>query len=313
MHVVKTMLKIAPQETNLPPPKTVAHVTIRVSDMERSLKFYTAMGFEPIGPREGGLQFLQFNPSNNGTWESLILLKEDKDMPRRGKCTDAGMTRLSFLRYNIERDCEVLKARHGIEPIGPLTVDKTDGSGTKLYVFQDPDGFILYWAEIPSFILNLILWWSKKKVPAAFHWTINVSDYKHANSFFENFGFKTMSDQNKDQVLNDLLAAFNIDPVSTVIEWIRLCYLPKGGIVATIMEWVTPKSVVNKASVSNSMTLSVVDVKAELEKAKLAGLIVDGAPTYETLPIYGNVLVGKAYLEKENCPIEFCCFSNQEP
>eukprot|EP00957_Ditylum_brightwellii_P137132 10455879-Ditylum_brightwellii.AAC.1 len=53
-------------------------------------------------------------------------------MPKRGKCTDAGMTRLAFLRYNIERDCEELKARHGIEPMGPLAVDKTDGSGTKI-------------------------------------------------------------------------------------------------------------------------------------------------------------------------------------
>lgn len=65
------------------------------------------------------------------------------------------MTRLLFLQYNIKCDCKELKAQNRIKPIGPLAVDKTDGSRTKIYIFQDPDGFVLYWAEIPSHILKL--------------------------------------------------------------------------------------------------------------------------------------------------------------
>lgn len=80
------------------------------------------------------------------------------------------------------------------------------------------------------------------------------------------------------------------------------------------MEWVTSNSVVKEAPGSNSMILGVFNMRAEIEKAKLAGLTIDGALTHETqLLIYSKFLVGKADLEKDNCPIKFCCFSNQEP
>merc|ERR1712003_63303 len=109
------------------------------------------------------------------------------------------------------------------------------GPKTKIASYQDPDGFIVYFVEFSSVFLNLYLWWNKKKIPFVFHWTINVGDSKQAMSYFEHqLGFKTMSDQNKDQVMEDLLPAFRLEASSTVIEWIRLCVPPKGGIVATI-------------------------------------------------------------------------------
>jgi len=284
--------------------------------MERSLEFYETLGFETFGPREGNYQFVHFNPSNNGTWESLVLLEEDPSMPERGACHHQGMTRLCLFTNDMDKALGEIQTKNpNLEPYAPMCETKT-GQKIRDVAFRDPDGFIVYFVEISSVFMNLYCWWTKKKLPCLFHWTLNVGDSKHAMSYFENkLGFSTMSDQNKDQVLEDLLPAFRLEPSTTVIEWIRLCNLPKGGVIATIMEWVSPKSLVNETSASNAMTLSVTDVQKELDKAKEAGLVVldSDKPAYRKLPVYGEVLVGKAYLEKDNCPIEYCCFSNQKP
>ena len=310
-HVLKSFFKYTLQGPNLPPVGSVSHVTISVCDLESSLKFYKAMGFEPIGPKENSSQFIQLNPSNNGDYESLVLLQENKNMPKRGECSDAGMTRLCIYSSDWKKQVAQLKSEN-IIPIAP----PANGRVANIAAFRDPDGFVVYiiqFVGVLGHIVNLSTWWKKKKTPCLFHWTINVSDYKATNRVLENFQFKTMSDQDSTQVENDLLPAFNKCPKTTVIEWIRLSVPSKGGIIATTMQWVNPKSVVNDASVSNSMTLSVSDVVGALKKAKELGCHVVDEPSYQKLPIYGDVFTGTAFLEKGNCPIHFCCFSNHKP
>ena len=144
--------------------------------------------------------------------------------------------------------------------------------------------------------------------------TVNVTDHKIVLPMLESLGFQTSFEQNKDQIANDLLPAFLLEPDTTVIEKIRHCAYAKGGIMPCVMDWTNPKTVVNPSSMTNSMTISVSDVESSLLKAKNLGIhIKDMKPEYRLLPIYGNVLVGRAYLEENSCPIDFCCFMNQKP
>lgn len=312
-HTVKSLIALHPQGPKLPPVGSVSHVTIRVRDLKSSIPFYEAFGCETFGPMEHGMQFLHLNPSNNGNHESLILLKEDKDMPKRGNSFDAGMTRLAIYTQKLDEEVQKLETDFGIKPMGPVAFD----SNAKIAAFKDPDGFVVYLFQVSGAMgvfMNLNVWWRKVKTPCLFHWTVNVSNYKAANKFFEAFRFKTLSDQNKDQVINGLLPSFNMCPRTTEIEWIRLCLPSQGGIIATIMQWVNPKSVTNESSSSNSMTFSVSNVEAALEKARELGCHVDQMkPSYEKLPLFGEVCTGTAMLEEGNCPIQFCCFSNHNP
>ncbi|CAB9497302.1 Short-chain dehydrogenase/reductase family 9C member 7 [Seminavis robusta] len=255
VHTIKrSVLTIHPLLPELPPAGAVAHVTITCRDLQKSLTFYKALGFETLGPEEHGCQFLQFNPAKNGKWESRFLLKEDKNMPERQACSDAGMTRICMLTNSVDAHMKELE-KHGIKPIAsPAT-----SGGMKLVVYKDPDGFAVYFDEIGGLIGAIIgaqLWWNKRPYPFAFHWSMNVTDHKKILPMFEEMGFKTMSDQNKDQVVNGLLPAFNIDADTTVIDWIRLCSHPKDGIVTTIMNCTNPRSSINEASANNAMTIS---------------------------------------------------------
>ena len=65
--------------------------------------------------------FLQLNPSNNGDYESLILLKEDKDIPKQGEWYDGGMTRLCIFTQKLDEQVEELKENFDINPMGPVT------------------------------------------------------------------------------------------------------------------------------------------------------------------------------------------------
>ncbi|CAB9498090.1 Short-chain dehydrogenase/reductase family 9C member 7 [Seminavis robusta] len=312
VHTLKrSALTIHPLLPEIPPAGAVAHVTITCRDLRKSLIFYKALGFETLGPAEHGCQFLQFNPAKNGKWESRFLLKEDKDMPERQACSDAGMTRICMLTNSVDAHMKELE-KHGIKPIASPAIS----DGMKLVVYNDPDGFTVYFDEIGGLLGAIIgaqLWWKKRPYPFAFHWSMNVTDHKKILPMFEEMGFKTMSDQNKDQVLNGLLPAFNIDPGTTVIDWIRLCSHPKGGIVTTIMNWTNPRSSINEASANNAMTISVTNVTEALAKAKKMGMYVEeDKPTYREIPIYGNVQIATAYLEKGSCPVEFCCFTNRK-
>ena len=56
----------------------------------------------------------------------------------------------------------------------------------------------------------------------------------------EGIGFKSMSDQNSNQVGEGLLPAFGLKREDTIIEHIRLSTLPDDHFVATTMEWVKP-------------------------------------------------------------------------
>jgi NAD(P)-dependent dehydrogenase (short-subunit alcohol dehydrogenase family)/catechol 2,3-dioxygenase-like lactoylglutathione lyase family enzyme len=303
-----TFLTMAPIEQSLPPTGIISHVTIRVKSIEKSLSFYTALGLEPVDKIVDGKQFLQQGASKS-KWSTMVLLVEDVTMAKRGKSSDAGMTRLCIYSKGMYEDVKRLSDL-GMDPIAPVAVSK---GGAKIAAFYDPDNFVVYLIQFSGMIgFRSLLDLKNRDGPYLFHWTINVSDAKVAMPIFEALGFKTLSDQNKDQVIYDLLPAFNVDPETTIIDHIRLCKKPGDTMVATLMEWVTPKSSKGGAELLNSMTISVTDVYAALEEAKDAGMTITQQPEYRCMPVYGEVLVGIAVVEESSNPIEFCSFTNKK-
>lgn len=138
-----------------------------------------------------------------------------------------------------------------------------------------------------------------------------MMDAKVGLAVFDALGFKSLSDQNKDQVRNRLLPAFGMDPVTSVINHIRLCSLPKDLFVVTIMEWITPISLNKTARMMNSLTISVPDVNSALQKAEKAGMVITQRLTKAVLPVFGEVMVGTALVEEGcNC-VTFCCFDSK--
>ena len=57
---------------------------------------------------------------------------------------------------------------------------------------------------------------------------------------FKKMGFQTFNDQNSNQVANDLLPAFNIDPDTTEIKHIRIYERKDDMFLATLMQWIQP-------------------------------------------------------------------------
>jgi len=292
-------------QVTAPPTNKICHATIVVSNLQTSINFYEKFGFSKVGESLEGKQFLKGGECS--VWKPLILLVEDPTMPPREECYEIGQTRLSLYSADVAKDVEDLKAK-GIEVSYPVT---QDGQAI-LAVYKDPDGFIIYIAQFKS-ILGLFCRFLRYKYkitnPSTFHWTLNIEDSSKVNAMFEKLGFKPMSDQNKDQIQDDLLPAFGLEKESTVFEHIRLATLPEDNFVLTTMEWVAPKSTKNGQELLNRVSICVENVSDAVQKAKDAGMIVsEDAIKTVTLPLYGEVEVGTVYVEEGSNPIEFVAF-----
>lgn len=318
---IKFLLSFSPQGPPLPPTNTIAHVTIRVRSLELALPFYQALGFECVGGASvQHAQLLQYHATADKAkkWNTLLMLQQDKDMPMREKSSSAGYTGLCICCLSVEAMVETVENK-GYRAMAPTAVDEQKKSHTKLAAFSDPDGFVVTFIEfggIMGLVLRAQCWWNRRPPPFLFSVTVNVTDHVPIFPMFEHcLGMTTLGEQNTNQVAQNLLSALQMDPAATVIERIRYCVHPKGGIVACIMNWTTPPSKVDLASATNSITISVSNVQEALKTAQEVGMCVKdgGTPEYRTLPVYGTVLVGTAFLEEQSCPIEFCCFTNQKP
>ena len=288
-----------------PPANKISHITITVQNLEESFEFYEKFGFEAVGEAEGNKQFLKSGAHR--LWKPLLLLVEDPNMPERGKCHEIGQTRLCLYTTNIKSDVEALKSK-GLEVCYPYAGTFVADVAT----YRSPDGFIVYMIQF-NYLLGLICrgfkWYNKIGGPNTFHWTVNVGDSAKVNKMFEAIGFKSISNQNKDQVAEGLLPAFGLTGDNTTIEHIRMQSLPSDHFVVTAMEWVEPKSIKNGQELLNKLSISVDNVEEAMQKAKDVGMIVEeGAIQTTTLPYYGEVEVGTAYLEEGSNPIEFVAF-----
>jgi len=307
---MKAMFTMSPvqNEDLLPPSNIISHVTIAVRNIEKSLPFYEAFGFQKWGETQHGQLFLKAG-LNNGKWQPRVLLKENPALEYRGKSYDAGMTRLCIYSVHHAKDVDGLKEL-GLQPMGPTAQDDNAYDTA----FMDPDGFVVYLVQLKGLLgkfVRFMLWRKNQQSPSLFHWSINVtSSIKHVMKGFEALGFETFSDQDSTQVMNALLAAFNICTETTEIEHIRMCNLPDDTLCATLMQWNHPKTEKTGSELTNSMTMSVDDVEYVLKVAKDAGFTIK-APETRELPMFGKMRIGTIYVEPGSSPIEVCCFSHK--
>ena len=287
-----------------PPVNKISHVSIRVTNLQKALEFYQQFGFKVVGQAFGGQQFLK--SGEHTCWKPLLLLVEDPGMQPRQNSYDIGMTRLCLYTENVDKDVQDLSAR-GLEPMYPIANDTL----AKIAAYKDPDNFVIYIIQFKH-VIGLICKYFRYKYdityPWMFHWTINVKDSTKVNAMFEKIGFKPLSDQNKNQVGEGLLPAFGLKGEDTVIEHIRLANLPNDHFEATTMEWVRPESKKTGHELSNSMCISVDNVELALKEAKDAGMLIQGKTRKTTLPFYGEVQVGTAFLEENSNRVDFIAF-----
>ena len=129
----------------------VGHIGVQVTDMDRSLEFYTEIlgltltGRWPMG-EEGAMAFLRFTDMHH----DIVLFthpKQEEDTNRH-----IGYNGLQHIAMEVENRDEWLKAladlkRKGVEIVsGPLVHGPESqpwnigGSGTRSFYFLDPDG-----------------------------------------------------------------------------------------------------------------------------------------------------------------------------
>lgn len=143
--------------------------------------------------------------------------------------------------------------------------------------------------------------------PFPFHWMVNAANAKHVVSIFEKLGFTFDTKKSMELVSNELSRAYGMGSKEVSLERVYVCGLPNDRVKTAVIESVAEKT---NVELMNSMTVSVDDVEASLDLARKAGMTTKEAQ-YRRLPIFGNVLVGTAYVEPDSGPVEFCCFTNR--
>lgn len=287
-----------------PPNNVISHLTIIVSNLEKSIDWYTKFGFKCIGDTINRKQFLK--GGKHSKWQPLILLKEDKNMSKRGKLAAAGMTRLSLYTTTIDNDIEDLSNK-GIEPMA-----KPADTWGKLAAYKDPDGFIVYLLKFGFPLYPIFL---KKRVcnrvtnPQVFTWNFNTTNFEVFIKHIEKLGFSKIfyecGHEHKNKVTYSMLTAFGLSETETIIKIAKISSLPFDNFNLTLIEWTNPKTEHKGAEKLNTMSISVKDVHSEMERLKDEGLNTLSIKK-AILPIYGEIEVGSVNVD--GTIVELCQF-----
>ena len=116
--------------------KKLGHLTYQVTDVERTVRFWTqVMGFEEVERNEGGIVFLRFGPDHH----SIAIAKGKAK--RRASSEEALNT--GHLALEVEDTDVLLATRDFLEENGiPVVFQGRKGPGCNISLhFMDPDGY----------------------------------------------------------------------------------------------------------------------------------------------------------------------------
>ncbi len=141
--------------------KSIYHININCTNLERSLEFYKLLGFrEVVDFGEGGGTEMGNGlrmPADSRARARLLQIGEDpycshidliewlnprSDKPPYEKLNNLGIARVCFYSKDLEADVAELKGRGTKFLSAPMTVKYKGGQST-VVCFEDPDGTIL--------------------------------------------------------------------------------------------------------------------------------------------------------------------------
>ena len=116
--------------------KKLGHQTFQVSDVERSVRFWTqVMGFEEVERNEGGAVFLRFGPDHHS-----IAIAQGAAKPRA--TSEEGLN-TGHLAFEVENTDVLLATRDFLKENGiPIVFEGRKGPGCNISLhLMDPDGY----------------------------------------------------------------------------------------------------------------------------------------------------------------------------
>ena len=130
------------------------HISIKVNDLERSLKFYNELLEIPILVNVDSFQGIEdVNGNRMGVGDRVVLLEgieltQKTPEELKSKTEDKVLSHFGVKVKNIEKTVDKLEKR-GIKPLVPVTYITWKGSdrAIKVYFFKDPDGNALELVE----------------------------------------------------------------------------------------------------------------------------------------------------------------------
>lgn len=300
------------------PKGVVSHITIKVSDLSKSITWYENFGFTLIAQTSSSQALLK--GGEHKKWQPLLLLSSSSEPLKRPESWSAGMQRLCIYAKDFEGTVKRLKER-GLEPYVPIA-----GKTEQIAAYKDPDGFVVYLIVFRFPLGPLVdasrLWYGAK-YPMMFHLSINVADtFDIAKSSYSAVGFSKLLyevGRDKHQVRGgeersaychlltthlparssqkNLLPAFGLSETETHIDGVRMCQLPSDVFSITLLKWTSPETKREGGEALNSLSISVDDVDEALEKARAKGFNKIESQKLTKLPLFGEALVGAVFID----------------
>jgi len=259
---------------------TVSHVLIRVTDIEKSKKFYTDLGF--VYEEEGASSSsssstspskctILKSPSPNSQPYLVLQEKQQRGNSTNSSrhCADVGYARVCFLVSNVSKEIErMTKLGYDVltDPVTdrPGSVDeqtgKNDNPPVTIVSYCDPDHNVVELVSLDDvkikIFLKVLQLLTFIKFPTWVHVNINATSYDNSWNAYQKLGFMMGTEYGK--VVNTLYKALKI-PSPGIAKYVALINLPNvvNRFNIDLIEWEDPKTISAKKDKEPSICIAI--------------------------------------------------------
>uniref|UniRef100_A0A7S1UWK2 VOC domain-containing protein n=1 Tax=Grammatophora oceanica TaxID=210454 RepID=A0A7S1UWK2_9STRA len=229
-----------PSDKNL-----VSHVVVRCVDLEKSLRFYQAIGFLEASRTEASILL---SLPQGSTYKPFLLFQQvDAKIPLPSSnwhAAMAGYGRVAFVVPSVQTYVERMKEEFGLAPIAdPITDTPKDKEGKPLHritlaAWRDPDGVIVEVIENNDFKMRALLAtfhaFGAFQYPIWLHCNINATNYDRTWAAFQDLGFEMENDYGR--VVNKLYQSLAI-PDPGIAKKVALIKAKHDAFHVDLIEW----------------------------------------------------------------------------